>query len=256
MSNQINFSDAWEFYPCNINDKPHSVRFDTAVARLEESEKKQYPHTIELLIPYIESTENGFPAPSDKERMNRIEDGFYGGDYTVRHIGVITGGDCSRFVFCCDGTDEDMGHIIKTLMGENRDIKFRHRVFMNDHFGYYENMLAPSLYENNWIWNRNVCTNLEKSGEAFKEPRDVDFFCYFASTQHIQDVSDKLCGQGFRELDRGKTEHEEYSLHMVLECIPTFDSMNGITRGILDLLKETDGIFDGWGSPILKDKEI
>jgi hypothetical protein len=251
-SNNLTFSEKWEFFPCNIEDQSFSVRFDTAVEQLDEDARAQYPHMIELLIPFIEAKENGFPAQAEMERINQIEDDFSCGAYPVRLIGILTGGHCSRFVFCCNGTDEDIENMIQTLMGENQNIEFSHRAFLDDNFGYYENMIAPSLYDKNWIMDRQVCDNLSRDGEAFHEPRDVDFFCYFGSAQYIEKISDTLCGQGFREVIRQERDGGEYLLHLSLEGIPSLPWINEITSGILDLLEGTDGYFDGWGSPVIR----
>jgi len=221
-----------------------------AVSELADDMRAQFPHTLELLIPYIEATEAGFPTRTEMERINKVEDGFSCGNHSIRLVGVMTGGSCSRFVFCYNGTDEDA--VIQTLMGANANIEYHQQVFKDDNFGYYDNMIAPSVYDHNYIMNRNVYSNLEKHGETFKEPRDIDFFCYFASTQHIQNIADKLSAQGFREADRHETEDGQHSLHLVKEGIPTLPWINEVTTEIIDLLENTDGYFDGWGSPALK----
>ena len=252
----LTLSEQWEFYQCDINNQPFSIRFDTVIESLAESVKKLYPHIIELLIPFIESKENGFPTRSEMERINKIEDSFYPGAYNVRLIGAITGGNCSRFVFCCGGTDRDVENIIQTLMSVNKSIKFLKKAFMNNYFQYYNDVIAPSAYEKSWIMNRHVCDNLKKNGEAFSAPREVDFRCYFAGIQYIQDVANKLCEQGFVVRDQEKAENGEYLLDFTLEGIPSYDWINGITNGIIDILDGTDGYFDGWGCLIVKDEEV
>jgi len=252
----LNFSEQWEFYQCYSNNQPFSIRFDTAIERLTENDRKQYPHIIELSIPFIESKENGFPTRSEMERINHIEDGFFSGGYKVRLVGAITGGNCARFVFCCDGTEKDVENIIKTLMNANNNNKFSKRVFINDNFQYYDDMIAPSAYEKNWIMNRYVCANLEKNGEAFSTPRKIDFRCCFSSIQYIQDVANKLREHGFAEGNEGKNENGEYWLDFTLEGIPSYNWINGVTNRIIDILDGTDGYLDGWGCTIVKDEEV
>jgi hypothetical protein len=252
--NGLTFSENWQFYPSNIDETPISVRFDAAVEDLPEKVKKQYKHIIELNIPFIEPKENGFPTPSEMERINGIEDDFSRGAYDVRLIGVITGGYCCRFVFCFNGSEKDVENVVRTLMGANLGIDFNHRIFIDDDFGYYDALVSPSVYEENWFQNFTVCNNLENDGEAFSEPREIDFYCCFATEQHIRAVTDELTKQGFAADDPKKGEDGEYMLHLVLEGIPTLNWINDITNGIIELLEDTDGYLDGWGSPIIRDK--
>ena len=251
-STPLTFSDLWEFFPCNINNRPFSIRFDTAVENLDEETKLRYPHTLELLIHANEVNEQGLPTPIERDRMNNIEDNLICGDYDIRLIGVITGGGCVRFAFCYSG-EAEAENIAQALLGDNQHVvKYEYKVFSDDNFEYYYNTLAPNIYEQNWIMNRHVCANLEKDGELFQAPRPIDFFCDFASEQYIQSVAEKLEQKGFKEVSRNKTDQGDYLLQLTMEGIPTFAWINEITADILDILEGTDGNFDGWGSPIHK----
>ena len=251
MAKAIMFGNHWEFFPCQINNQSFSIRFDTAAINLDEESKARYPHTIVLQLHANEVDERGFPTPAERERINKVEDNLTSDGCDMRLIGVITGGSCVRFVFCYNGCLEaEAKNIIQTLLGENRHIyKHEYQVLQNDNFSYFFNACAPDLYERNWIMNRNVCANLEKDGESFKTLREIDFFCNFSSENHIQSVAKKLEEQGFRIRSQDKRDND-YSLHFVIEGIPTFTWINDIVANILDLMEDTDGYFDGWGSPI------
>ena len=251
---KILFSDSWEFFPCNINNQPFSIRFDLTVRNLDDTVKADYPHILELAIYPNEVTEEGFPTQSEFEVINNIEDSFSCGPYDIRHIGVITGGSKVRFIFCCNAKALTEGEdMIRALLGDRlHTVKYDYKILPDDNFAYYNNTLAPNIYEQSWIMNRHVCTNLESQGEVFQALREIDFFCYFASDEHIQNVADELISQGFKEVSREKTEEGDYSLQLTFEGIPNFDWVNEVTANILDLLEDTDGYFDGWGSPICK----
>jgi hypothetical protein len=122
-------------------------------------------------------------------------------------------------------------------------------------------VLSPPHYEDNCIKNRVHCDCLTESGEAFKEPREIDFYCRFSDTQHIQRIVDKLAGDfmeyAFREVDRKKEEDGEYGLQFTLQGIPSLIWIHEITCRIIYSLEGTDGYFDGWGClvvPTLTDK--
>ncbi|MCL2874623.1 MAG: DUF695 domain-containing protein [Defluviitaleaceae bacterium] len=254
QTDKIVFSNSWEFFPCYVNNQPFSIRFDRAVESLESSVKENYPHTLVLTIHASESDEHGLPTPSALERINNIDDKFSAGAYDIRLIGVITGGGCSRFVFCCDNKAQaEFENVLETLLGDSiNDTAFECKVFDNDNFAYYDKAVAPNSYEWQWIMNRHICTNLEKDGEAFKRPRNIDFFCIFDSDQHIDETVKKLKQQGFKETDRNKAENGEYNISLTLTGIPKFEWINGITADILDTLSNTDGRFDGWGTAVFR----
>ena len=249
-SNKIQgFSEHWDFFRRDIDGWPVSIRYDMGVRLLAEDIRAQYPHTIEFTVPYAEPTESGFPTKPEMERVNQIEDDFSCGTHNIRIIGVLTGGNCSRFVFCFSGTAEDVDSIVQTLMGPHPGTNFTHKVFLDDNFSYFNSTIAPTAYEINRKMNRLVCENLANHGEIFETTREIDFFCYFATEQYVQAISEQLCSQGFREVHRGQTDQGDYGLHLVFEGIPVLDWINEITDGILNLLEGTDGHFDGWGCP-------
>jgi len=254
-SSPITFSDAWELFPCYIDNRPFSIRFDTAVENLDEEAKARYSNTLILLLHNNETDEQGFPTYIERERINKIEDNLNCDTYDIRLIGVITGGERVRFVFCYSGEAEGES-LVQSLLGDDQyNVKYEYKALPGDDFAYYYDTIVPNLYERNWIMNRHVCANLEKDGEVFKTPRQIDFFCYFASEQHIQSVAEKLEQLGLQEAERTKTEQGDYLLHLIIDGVPTFDWINEITANILDTLEGTDGQFDGWGSPIQKSEE-
>jgi len=248
------FSDKWEFFPCYIDNKPFSVRFDTAIEKLDDETKNKFPHILELAIKVRDVRENGLPTHAELERINKIEDKFSIGNYDIRFIGAITGGDSVRFVFCCGSDVKDSPKsIVHDLLGSGF-IKPKHdyKFLANNNFKYFYNTLAPNPYERSWIMNRHVCTNLEKGGDDFKTPREIDFFIDFKSEEFIESVAEKLTAQGFSEDSRNKAESGNYSLQLTLKGIPTHDWINGVTSDIISLLEGTDGYFDGWGCHIHK----
>ena len=248
------FSDFWEFFPCTINEQPFSIRFDTAIGSLDSETRAKYPNTLVLSLHANETNDEGFPTVHDMARINAIEDGFSSGGYDIRFVGAISGGGYIRFVFCCDNAAEAVAEdVVATLLGSNIETAaYDFQMIKGDDFKYYYSVLAPNRYEWQWIMNRKVCDNLTKEGEAFKTPREIDFFCVFDTDQHIRSVIDKLEAKGFNKFERDKTDDGKYSLSFILAGIPSFEWINGITSDILDILDGTDGIFDGWGSPIEK----
>ena len=251
QNESIFFSNGWEMFPCTIDDFIHSIRFDSAVGSLDEETKLRFPHTLILSVRF-ESDDKGHPTPSERERIYNIEDSFSCGEYDIRLIGIITGKSVARFVFCCNcNVGEDDKKILQQLLGNGYEsVISDYEIRSNDNFDFYYNVVAPNIFERQWIMNRHVCMKMEEDGEVLKTPRDVDFFWYFKSDLHIQGVSEKMQKEGFAEQHSGKTEQGDYSLHMTLNGIPSHPWVNNVVANILDAIEGTDGMFDGWGSPI------
>jgi len=239
----IAFSNKWDFYLCKKPDLNYFIRFDISLLNLPEEERAKYPHVIELRVPY------------ERERMdllNAIEDRFSPGGYDVRLIGALTDNSFRHFVFCYAGTRADTDKIVEKLMGASESVEFYFEVFTDDNWNYYDKILAPNAYERNWMANNHLCRNLEENGEAFEEPREIDFYMYFSSEAHVQDVADKLSEKGFATAARDRAENGEFMLHLTLEAVPAFKYMDELTDEIIDLLDGTDGYFDGWGCPVVR----
>jgi len=240
----LTFSEQWDFYLCKKEELNYFIRFDVAILSLSEDERAKYPHVIELRIPY---------EKDDMNRLNVIEDNFQLGSYSARFIAALTDDSYRHFIFCYSGKKDDADKIVETLMRKSGEGDFYFEVFMDDNWKYCDNILVPTDREKDWMANNHLCRNLEMQGEAFNKPRAIDFFIYFATDEHLQNVSDRLSEQCFVEVSRDKTEDGEYSLHLTLDAIPTFNYMNDTTESILNVLDDTDGYFDGWGCPIFKD---
>ena len=222
------------------------IRFDIAILDLSEAERAKYPHVIELRVSY---------ERDDMERLNAIEDNFRLGIYDAKFIGALTDDSYRHFIFCYRGVRDSADAIVETLMSESADTDFYFEVFLDDNWKYSDKVLVPNQKERNWMIDNHLCRNIEQQGEAFNKTRPIDFYMYFETEMYIQGVFDKLSVQGFVEAYRGKGDEEEYMLHLTLDAIPTFSYMNGITEGIVEMLDETDGYFDGWGCSVLKDGE-
>ena len=246
----LTFSDNWDFYLCKKEDLNYFIRFDIAILELSESERAKYPHLIELRVPF---------ERDDMERLNAVEDNFRLGSYNAKFIGALTddseGHRYRHFAFCYSGTRDDADAIVETLMSKSANTDFYFEVYLDDNWKYCDNILVPNQKERNWMIDNHLCRNIEQQGEAFTKARPIDFYMYFETEKHIQSISDKLSEQGFVEAYRGKDDAEEYLLHLTLSAIPTFNYMNNITESIVDMLEDTDGYFDGWGCPVLKDGE-
>ena len=255
--------DQWNFFPRIINEQYHSIAFDMEVENFDDVKRMQYPHIIELMIPYKKAKENGFPTSSEMERIYKIEDDFATGGYNIRLIGTIIGGGCHRFVFCSDVADDD---VIKTLLNRNQNINFSHKLFLNNNFKHYNQEVAPNACELNWVNNRRnseimsetICQQLELCGETFSKARPIDFYINFTSDAHIQNISDKLSELGFCVVDQSELENEAKSLHFTAELIPDLDSILNVTNDIINLLilEKVEGHFDGWSCAVMTDEVL
>ena len=246
----ITFSDQWDYYSCMIDDKPCAIHFDPAVENLSDEDRKQYPHTIEIRIPYNEIKENGFPTSGEMKRINKIQDELFAGDYNIRLIGAIVGDGHSHFIFCSDVANDD---VVETLVSKNESISsYLSRIHLDDNFEEYYQTISPDIYERQLIMNRIQCQQLKQGGDDFSKERLIDFYINFESDVHIQNISEKLSEQGFCVVGRDKLESGIESLHFTIEGIPNLDSITDITYDIIDLLEETDGVFDGWGCLVIR----
>lgn len=248
------FGENWRYYLENSGD-PFHICYDATVKQLPEEVRKQYPNTLVLEIPFTETNKDRYPSKVEMERIYDISENVsYDTDH-VRMIGIMIGRSCGWISFCCDVTAQKIKKLIRTLLHGSGCTECTYQFSLDDHFAYYNRVLTPPFYEDNWIRNRTLCDGFTVQGEAFKAPREIEFLCCFSDTQHIQHIVEQLKGQGFCEVDVEQAESGEYWLRFTLEGIPSLLWINEITCGIIHLLEGTDGYFDGWGCLVVKDDD-
>lgn len=250
------FGDNWRGYFVYLGG-PVQICYDATVKHLSGHIRKQYPDTLVVEIPNTEENENEDQPNQEMERIFNISENLLCGKYDVRMIGVMVNPDCSSIVFCCNIKEKKVIKLINTLFKRIDVNRLRHLFLQDDNFGYYNTLLSPPHYEDNCIKNRVHCDRLTENGEAFKKPREIDFYCRFSDAQHIQRIVDKLADDfmenEFREVERKKEEDGKYCLWFTVQGIPSLIWIHEITCWIIYSLKETNGYFDGWGCLVVKD---
>lgn len=251
------FSDNWNFYfQYTTGAFNYSVRYDLAVEKLSEAVKKDYPHMLQINIPFLNSTENGLPTSEvEFPRLDNIEDNFASASTEIRYFARVAGGNVARYLFCYNGfeTEKKLQQLVNELVGNLKRNAYSYETIRNDNFATYEQYVLPNNYGKQHMLNRSLCQQLQHVGEVFLTPRDIDFLFVFRSDIHLDKVSANLTEKKFREVRREKMEDGTYHLEFILNAIPLQEYMDHITDDIVDLLENSDGTFDGWGCPVFKE---
>ena len=248
------FGDNWRFY-MDFSNAPVSIIYDATVGQLSEEDKKQYPSTLVLKIPFLDESENYYVSTPEKERIYKIAEGLNYGHYRARMIGIVVGPGCGYIVLCCAIWKIQVKKMVHTLMRNSGCSSYSYNFDQHDHFAYYNQVLVRPLLENNFLRNRTLWDRLVENGEAFKKLRDIDFSCRFPDPQHIQCITDQLAKQGFNVMEHEKEENNEYSLHFSVEKIPDLIWIHTITCKIISMLQDSNGYLEGWGCRVIKDDE-
>jgi len=253
MIESMSLSNFWETYPTRIKKLPFTVHFDFGVESLGEMVLRRYPHTMVLNIPAMIIDTNGFPVSSEMSRIDRIKNGFSPKNWDFRIIGMLIGGGGVKFAFCMTNeAAEDVEIIVKFLMGTHESTtKYDYEMYWGDNFLFYAENFSPCIHERNWLANKHVVANLQSEGEGFTQPRDIDFYCVFASEKNIRQAANYLEEIGFNEIAVTRRSATDYQLHLTFNAVPHFKWINEITTEIIDTLHGSDGHFDGWGSEVL-----
>ena len=246
------FSDSWDLFPRTFGSSDCTVRFDYGALHLSSAERAGFPHTMVVHVPFVEMREGGLPTNTELTRIYALEDAFSLRDDSLRHIGVLTGNGAASFVFCRKGKSEELEKLGHEMMSPLKT-QYTLHILSDDNFGYFDKMLAPSLYDMNWMSSRRVCDMLQEQGDALTAPREIDFSIEFQNESDIDGVAAKLVEQGFSVRSRVQDEDGFFSLELTLEAVPTLDNITEITEGIISLLDGVDATFDGWGCEIVKE---
>lgn len=249
MDNKILYSNKWVFYYTKIDDAVGSIRVDLGAKELQSD----YPKTICVRIYYEDKVEQGLPTKTEWQKLNTIEDQLtellQGQDH-VYQVGTITSNGHADYIYVVQDSSK-YEELFNNLLAEQSEYKYFVQSFDDDKFAFYYNVLFPTEYDFNVIYTRQICQNLEKQGDAFTTPRTIDYFTYFKTEKQADAFVAKISDL-YTNVQKNYTELSEWEVVFHNDLIPTIDTMLQQTAEVFQLVKQQDGVFDGWGCTVEK----
>lgn len=248
----------WCIYLCNAFacDLPAVVRTNLALTDFQFT--ANYPKRLELQILYKNADDNGFPTREEGEYVYSIEDAVL--EIIEQHGDMLAGVvKCDERVRIVSYAKNELGYYdeISEMMSEKfPDYAYTFAVFEDKDWELYFDALYPDRYEYQSIMNMRLIENIKSDGDSMV-PRVLEHCLLFKTEENgeaflakvIEDCFIKLSSEN---LSNNEDIDKEYPYVLVIGREDAFENIDEIVWYLMDLAKEFDGEYSGWGCHIVK----
>lgn len=248
----------WGVYLCNAfaYDLPAVIRTNLALRDFEYT--ANYPKRLHLQILYKNANDSGFPTREEGEYVYSIEDAV---EEIVKQHGDMLAGvvKCDERVRIFAYTKNELGYDdeISAVMSKNfPDYAYTLAVVDDPDWELYFDALYPDRYEYQSIMNMRLIENIKSDGDSMV-PRVLEHCLLFKTEENgeaflakvIEDCFIKLSSEN---LSNNEDIDKEYPYVLVIGREDAFENIDEIVWYLMDLAKEFDGEYSGWGCHIVK----
>ena len=248
----------WGVYLCNsfAYDLPAVIRANLALRDFEYT--ANYPKRLELQILYKNADDNGFPTREEGEYLYDIEDAVV--EIIEKHGDILAGVvKCDERVHIDAYAKNELGYYdeISEMMSENfPEYAYTFVVFEDKDWDMYFHALYPDKYEYQSIMNMRLIENIKSDGDSMV-PRVLEHCLLFKTEENGEAFLAKVMEACFiklssEDLSNNEDIDKEYPYVLVIGREDAFEDLNETVWYLMDLAKEFDGEYDGWGCHIVK----
>ena len=248
----------WCIYLCNAYacDLPAVIRTNLALRDFEFT--ANYPKRLHLQILYKNADGNGFPTREEGEYVYSIEDAVV--EIIEKHGDILAGVvKCDERVRIVSYAKNELGYYdeISEMMSEKfPDYAYTLAVVEDEDWKLYFQALYPDRYEYQSIMNMRLIENIKSDGDSMV-PRVLEHCLLFKTEENGEAFLAKVIEEGFtklssEDLSNNEDIDKEYPYELVIGREDAFENIDEIVWYLMDLAKEFDGEYSGWGCHIVK----
>lgn len=246
-------SEAWNFYFCQVDDKPASIFVDMGIA--DEAPVAGFTQRAYLSVLMRNPRDDGLSSQEEYDKLGELEDAvkdrLAGED--VLYVGRNTCGG-SRDFYCYTKPGVEWDARAAAVMRAFPDYRFETgRCDEPDWVAYFE-FLYPNDEGRDFMSNREVCDALERNGDALTQPREIEHWAYFPDERAREAFAGKASALGFEVRERYAPEGEEnpYGIRLSRTDTPSHRDIHDVTVPLLRAARDCGGRYDGWESVVVK----
>jgi hypothetical protein len=249
-------SDEWDFYFARVNDAVASIFVDLGLKPDAPNEKR--PWLLWVWIEMQSPRPDGLSSGDEAAKLYEIEESLNSLIPPVcgaQLVGRITGSNRREFYFYGEEPGE-LEAAAERAMKAFDSYRFQTGSAFQPEWEQYLGLLYPSASNLQRMMNRRVLDSLAQQGDVHEQPRKVDHWLEFPSTQARAAVRSTLEAIEFAIEGEYQAEEPEAALpHSLVvsrvDCVDTH-TINGITLELARLAGEHGGNYDGWECPVTK----
>jgi regulator of RNase E activity RraB len=243
----------WDFYNCRVDDAPASIFVNFAYGgRRPAGLDTLYYVGLEILQP----GDHGLGVEPDVKELWELEDAITGAAEAAgfSYVGRLRSrGDWQLTFYAKKNKQSELERIVVgALKGSRRGYRIGEK---NDaEWEYYEEFLLPDAERSQWIMDRRVVHQLAQAGDVHSVERPVDHFIGFSDPAQRDAFMESARALGF-DADAGPADESgeaRYPVQLTRPDATELDHIHDVVMNLIELAREHDGDYDGWGAPIAK----
>ncbi len=250
----VEIGQEWVSYFCRVNNLPASIRLNLALANVAPIDG--YGYRIWISVKLLNPDENGFTTREEYPDICRIEDDLlqtFGPKGDIFAGAVKSDGTFDMYIYSknTDGYES----AVLSVMARHADYKYATDCREDAQWSDYFDFLYPAEYEFQTIMNQRVLMGLEQHGDNPEIEREVDHWIYFGTEKDRDNFIEKVEAAGYKVLSKENLESGEenpWQLNISRQDNTLPGNVNEYVWELVNLAKDNNGSYDGWGCPIAK----
>ncbi|WP_316804539.1 DUF695 domain-containing protein [Pedobacter nototheniae] len=251
---QTQYIEDWDTYFTNVDHQLGSIMVDLGLIKIAPIAEK--PVLIWISIKMKAPRADGLSSNEESEQLYEIEDHLAAqlkNKFDSIYIGRLTSeGNRDLYFYFDDSLLYDKA--IADVMVNYPTYEYDFGTKEDPQWSVYLDFLFPLPPQYQAIQNRRVLTNLESHGDDHSKAREVDHYLYFTTEEGRENFVAAIENNSFNVRNKEtKTEgNHRYMLHLTITEPVDYDNINERTINLSENAASFNGIYDGWGCPIVK----
>ena len=237
--------ETWEFYSCQIEEKPHSTLVNMSLREMAPFEDLRLFICLELHL-RLPHPEHGMSTQEEFETLCDLEDlVLEKQSQNLRYVGRHTGDGKRKFYFY--GTSQEVFRpMLDALHHAYPEYQTSGFDFEDSDWSVYFENLYPNAMGLNEIENRRVKNVLEARGDDLNVPRLVDHLALFGTESQALEFRNASQRRGF-EATLNSPDETSVEYYVVVERVDRPAELDPVTYDLTQLAEQCGGTYDGWG---------
>lgn len=249
----MNYEQDWDFYFSNVDGKPGSFNMDMGLSQIAPVDKM--PHFFYVSLKMKDPTEDGLSTDKEYETLIQIEDTLIDSlkdKHDIIYVGRLTSNGTRDFYFYTSDTVLIENTISESLV-RFPNYEYDFEIKDDKNWSYYFDFIYPNPRQLQSILNRRVIDNLEKNGDNLTQPREVNHWIFFKTTEAREKYIEKVKEKGFKIEDIDKADRDkEFKFKLRISRVDNVghNDVDDYVLYLWELANELDGDYDGWETSI------
>ena len=250
-------SDQWEFYPTRVDDEAASIYVNLSYRDAAPIESAS--DLIWLRLYFLHPRDDGLSSQEEFQTLCEIEDAMErvleDSGLSTYYVGRNTSGGSRDFYFY-SGNGQETEETLKQAMVRFPDYEYETGHRTESDWSAYLEFLFPSPRDMQLIKNQHVITSLNEHDDQLDVPREVAHWAYFPEENARNTFVTRSQSLGFALRNSSSPESSDDPWGATVTRVDPVDywSIADATLALHDLAIELGGEYDGWETPVVKDR--